>query len=257
MSRNSSNSGGDGESLRLKVLRDLEDDGVTCLQESYCRHISKIGMAENYLMNNIQIEIGLRFRPEGQNFKLIIRAYTIGAEEPTQSVAGIKGKIKVRDTNTLGRGRYNQARSMLVRTGDPTEQPKNVIPAAIEIPSRVWLKGPKDRMQLTREVFAGTLCHGNIKVIGIFCEGKVCIPPAPSHHMKSSGMGGLIQSIPEVLDNVGCQTPCAVRYRNKFHDDFCIPGLRIFLFDHSCRVFVEKSSRDYFQLVEFLTAPCD
>lgn len=247
---------GDLESLRLKVLDDVRHGRLAGSKKVVCRNVSQIGMCERYVEGRVQIEVRVASSTKGEEHQLVIsrgRRLQVG---PQFSAVPPGMDASQGNRQVCRRQSDDQADSMFVGAGNLPQQAEVIVPPLIAFPSWIGFVGLENRVEFRRDVAALVLCYGSVKVVGAASKRKVSPLFFLPHDVMGGGVCNLIKGVPEILDDIRSQSPRLERRGRELELDIIAVGLRIELFDHSCRVFFQKGLEHLFEIIELRCSPC-
>ena len=243
------------ESLRLQVLDDMQNFAVTDAEKFQRLNISQFGVGESYISGASNIHITLASIPEGRQYDLVCSRSITEVGENTKPTFS---DVEIAESNLRSDrlGSDNKCSSVLVRTRNFSEQPEEVITAGMIIPSWIRFITAESGEEFFWDVFTATVSECCIQVVWVGSERKVSISARLSHDMMGGGINCLIQGIPQIFNDIRGHSAKPERQWGNWNDVVRRLGIRIELFDHSCRVVLVKPFDEAFEVVNFGFCKC-
>jgi hypothetical protein len=248
-------SSGDLSSLSLKVLRDMQDGSLAVREKVYRGNFSQIRMRERYMAGNLRLHASVSTGAIANEHKFVVFRRFGSRVELKNRPGRTTINAEIGELDLSGNKRCHKGNAVFVRSGNPSEQAKEIVPTCVSIPSWVGFIGPKGSIEFLGNVSALIFGHCDVEVAGIFPEREVTPPAMFAADLVSSSINGLVESVPEVLHDVRGNASEMDRRRRKDEFEAILAALRIEIFSHSCRIFFDEVRDRTIEIVKLHASP--
>jgi hypothetical protein len=244
--------------LHFKLLNDVSHFKDAHVEEGRCLSFFKHLIFEKYHSGEFEIELHFAFRREPEKRgRLVISLWKNDAAwcqfQTKISLLGQIAKGNFADVANNGEGDF-----VLMGSSDPTKNFQGVIPPCPTIPSWVRLEAIDYWMEGQRDILASPCLQSlTVQIVGTVSKGEMSVVTNSASHKFGCSVGSLIESGPKISYDISEQAP--ELKGGRFEDDLNVlkDGILVSLFDHSCRVALQKDADLLIKLTQLVCRPRD
>lgn len=236
------------KSLRLKVLDDLCHSRHKLTEKVERINLSQVGMGKAYKEGGAYIQICLTTLTDGHDYCFTV--FYNRRHNFTAALAKFDG-ASGQNAPFIDNRRGDQRDPMLMRPGNSSQQSEHIISTFIKVASGERFERCEDGVKFGSDVFALIEPDCFLEVVRAATKREMTAPLSFSGNMKTSPVNCLIESVAQIFDYVGSDTPHSVRQRFRPNDKLVHVCFGIFLYHHSAVIRLGEGLNHILKIKEF------